>query len=204
MNLSDSISLCAEVLLPTTSTYSSASSTVITAHSPGMARLPPALMKSLQATDHCTPKSESAETHAFSMRTDPRFSNLAFSAVLCTLLNRDIKGITGKFSLTSSSNLSDALTPRWADVFYNHNTLLRSDWRNFLLVQIEPRGYQTIKLLHGVYTYFILYPYFSYFDGFVCQQKHQHDISRIRWRMELKVYSFQIFNSLSYLITNIL
>ena len=30
----------------------------------------------------------------------------------------------------------------------------------------------------------------SNFDGFVCQQKHQHDISRIRWGVELKISSF--------------
>ena len=107
---SDSISLFTGVLLPTTSTQSSASSAVIAAHSPGMGRLPPALIKSLQTKDDCTPKS--ATTHAFSIRTDSRFSNLDFSALLCTLLNLDIKGITGKFSLASSSNLNDGLTLR--------------------------------------------------------------------------------------------
>ena len=125
VNPSDSISRCTGLLLPTTSTYSSASSAMIVAHSPGMGRLSPALIKSLQTTDHCTPKS--AATHAFSIRIDSRFSNLAFSALLCTLLNRDIKGITGKFSISSSSNMSDALTLIWAEVFYNHNTLLPSD-----------------------------------------------------------------------------
>ena len=44
------------------------------------------------------------------------------------LLNQDITRITDKFSLASSSNLSDGLTLRWADIFYNHNTLLRFDW----------------------------------------------------------------------------
>ena len=44
----------------------------------------------------------------------------------------------------------------------------------------------------------------SNFDEFVCQQKHQHDISRIRWGMELKVSSIWFFNSLSCLNTNIL
>ena len=42
----------------------------------------------------------------------------------------------------------------------------------------------------------------SNFDEVVCQQKHQHDISRIRWGMELKISSFQTFNSLSCLNTN--
>ena len=74
-------------------------------------------------------------------------------------LNRDTTGITREFSLASSSNLSDGLTLRWADNFYNHNTLLRFDWWNFLLVQIEARGYQTIKLLHCVFTYFMFYLY---------------------------------------------
>ena len=145
------------VLLPTTSTYSSASSTVIVAHSPGMGRLSPSLIKSLQTKDDWTPKS--AATHAISIRIDSRFSNLVFSALLCTLLNRDIKGITGKFSISSSSNMSDELTLRWADNFYNYNTLFCIDWQNFLLVQIEARGYQTIKLLNCVFTYFIFYPY---------------------------------------------
>ena len=122
---SDSVSRCTGVLLPTTSLYSSASSAVIVAHFPGMGRLSPALIKSLQTTDHRTPKL--AATHAFSIRIDSSFSNLAFSALLCTLLNRDIKGITGKFSISSSSNLSDALTLGGADVFYNYNTLLPSD-----------------------------------------------------------------------------
>ena len=45
---------------------------------------------------------------------------------------------------------------------------------------------------------------FSYFDEFVCRQNHQHDVSRIRWGMELKISSFQILNSLSCLNTNIL
>ena len=53
-------------------------------------------------------------------------------------------------------------------------------------------------------TYFTPHFLFSYFDGFVCQKKHQHDISRTRWGMELKISSFEIFNSLSCLITNIL
>ena len=44
------------------------------------------------------------------IRIDSRFSNLAFSTLLCTLLNRDIRGITGKFSISSSINMSDALT----------------------------------------------------------------------------------------------
>ena len=79
VNPSDSISFCIGLLLPTTSTYSSASSAVIAAHSPGMGRLPPALIKSLQTTDDCTPKS--AATHAVSIRTDSGFSNLDFPSL---------------------------------------------------------------------------------------------------------------------------
>ena len=75
------------------------------------------------------------------------------------LLKRDIMGLSGKFPLASSSNLSDGLTLRWTDIFYNHNTLLCFDWQNFLLVQNEASGYQTIKLIHCVSTYFIFYPY---------------------------------------------
>ena len=80
VNLSESTPPFTGVLLPTTSTYSSASSTVIAAHSPGMGRLPPALIKSLQTTDDCTPKS--AATHAVSKRTDSSFSNLEISSYL--------------------------------------------------------------------------------------------------------------------------
>ena len=120
------------------------------------------------------------------------------------LLKRDITVLSGEFSLASSSNLSDGLTLRWADNFYNHNTLPCFDWWISLLIQIEARGYQTIKLLRGVFTYFILYLNLSHFDEFGCQQRHQHDFSRIRWGMELKNSSFQIFNSLSCLVTNIL
>ena len=53
----------------------------IAALSPGMGRLSPSLIKSLQTTDDCTPKS--AATHAVSIRTDSGFSNLAFSSLLC-------------------------------------------------------------------------------------------------------------------------
>ena len=45
---------------------------------------------------------------------------------------------------------------------------------------------------------------FSNFDEFVCQQKHHHDLSRMRWERELKISSFQIFKSLSGLNTYIL
>ena len=81
VNPSDPISLCTGVLLPIMSTYSTASSTVIAAHSPGMGRLSPSLIKSLPTTDNWTPKS--AATHAVSIRTDSGFSNLAFSSILC-------------------------------------------------------------------------------------------------------------------------
>ena len=126
-----------------------------------------------------------------------------FSLTSLQLLKRDITGLSGKFSFASCSNLSDGLTLRWADIFYNHNILLCIDWQNFLLVQIETRGYQTINY-HIVYIHtFSLTLILSNFDEFVCQQKHQHDISRIRWGVELKISSFQIFKSLSCLKTNI-
>ena len=73
------------------------------------------------------------------------------------LLNRDITGITAEFPLASSSKLSEGLILRWADIFYNHNTLLSFDWWKFVLVQIVARGHQTIKLLIGRFTYFISY-----------------------------------------------
>ena len=150
VNPSDSISLCTGVLLPTTSTYSFASSTVTVTHSPGVGRVPTALIKSRQATDECT--SKSAATHAVSIRTDSGFSNLAPSALLriiqprpfrttLQLLNRDITGLTRIFSLASSSNLSNELTLRWADIFYNHNTLLTLTDKNFFSFKIEARGY---------------------------------------------------------------
>ena len=44
----------------------------------------------------------------------------------------------------------------------------------------------------------------SDFDEFVFQQKRQQDIWRIRWGMELKISSFNFFNYLSCLITDIL
>ena len=44
-----------------------------------MGRLSPSLIKSLQTTDDCTPKS--AATHAVSIRTDSGFSKLAFSSL---------------------------------------------------------------------------------------------------------------------------
>ena len=47
------------------------------------------------------------------------------------LLDREIKGIRGNFSLTSSSNMNDGLTLNWADVLNNHSTLLRIDWQDF-------------------------------------------------------------------------
>ena len=54
--------------------------------------------------------------------------------------------------------------------------------------------------LHSLYLNRI----FSNFDEFVCQQKHQHDISGIRWGMELKISSFEFFNSFCCLNTSIL
>ena len=89
VNPSDSTSLYTGVLLPTTSTYSSASSTVIVAHSPGMGRLPPVLIKSLQTTDHCTHKS--AATHAFSIPTDSRFSLLDLPSFLSNFSNGTLR-----------------------------------------------------------------------------------------------------------------
>ena len=80
LNPSDSISLCTGVLLPTTFTYSSTSPTVIVTHSPGMGRLPSALIKSLQTTNGCTPKMAAA--HALSTPTDSGFSKLASSSLL--------------------------------------------------------------------------------------------------------------------------
>ena len=109
VNPSDSISLCTGVLLPIRSTYSSASSTVIAAHSPGMERLSPSLMKSLPTTDDWTPKS--AATHAVSIRTDsgsPTSPFLHFSATS----QPEHHGNYGQFSLASSSNLIDELTLR--------------------------------------------------------------------------------------------
>ena len=76
--------------------YSSASSTVIAAPYPGMGRLPAALIKSLQKTDDCTPKS--AATHAVSRQTDSLLSNFS--------------EIKGRFSLACSSKLNDGHTLR--------------------------------------------------------------------------------------------
>ena len=97
VNPSDSISFCTGVLLPITSTYSSGSSTVIAAHSPGMGRLSPSLIKSLPTTDDWTPKS--AATHAVSIRTDSGFSNLVFSSLLCnfsTGTSREVREILAR------------------------------------------------------------------------------------------------------------
>ena len=53
---------------------------MIAAYSPGVGRLSPSLIKSLQTTDDCTPKS--AATHAVSRLTKSGFSKLAFSLLL--------------------------------------------------------------------------------------------------------------------------
>ena len=124
VNPSDSISRCTGVLLPTTSTYSSSSSAVIVAYSPGMGRLSPSLIKSLQRTNDCTPKS--AATHAVSMWTNSGFSKLTSSSLLSNFSSGTSRFLVEN-SLTSSRNLSDGLTLRRADVFYNHNTLLCID-----------------------------------------------------------------------------
>ena len=97
VKLSESTPSFTGVLLPTTSTYSSASSAVIVAHSPGMGRLSPSLIKSLQTTDDWTPKP--AATHAVSIRTDSGFSNLAFSSLLCnfsTGTSRELREILAR------------------------------------------------------------------------------------------------------------
>ena len=94
VNPSDSICLFTGLLLPTISTYSSASSTVIVAHSPDTGHSPPALLKSLQTTDNCTPKSATA--HAVSIRTDSGFSNLAFSSLVCNFSTGTSRGLRQK------------------------------------------------------------------------------------------------------------
>ena len=80
VNISEYAPPCTGVLLPITSTYSCASSTMIAAHSPGMGRLPPALLNYLQRTDNRTPKS--AATNPVLRLTDSGFSNLHFSSIL--------------------------------------------------------------------------------------------------------------------------
>ena len=188
MNPSDSISLCTGLLLPTTSKYSSASSTVIVAHFPGMGRLPRALIKSLQTTDHCTPKS--AATHAFSIRTDSRFSNLEFPSLLSIFSSG-----TWRVLLESSRSPAPATwvthSP-WDEPTSSTTTTLSSVLTDkiFFLFKLK---HVAIRLsnYHMVYIHTLsLTLILSNFDEFVCQQKHQHDISRIRWGAELKISSF--------------
>ena len=127
-----------------------------------------------------------------------------FSLTSIQLLKRDITGLSGKFSLTSSSNLSDGLTLRWADIFYNHNTLLCIDWQNFLLVQIETRGYQIIKLPHGVYTYFISNPYIVQFWWICLPAKASAWHFKDTLRSGTQNFLISFFTSLSCLNINIL
>ena len=103
------------------------------------------------------------------------------------LLNGDIKGLRGKLSPASCSNLNDGFTLRWSDILYNHNTLFRIDRRTYFSVQLKSLAIRlSICYMVGL---LILSPTlnFSYFDDFVCQQKHKHDISPIRWGKELNL-----------------
>ena len=202
VNPSDSISLCIGVLLPTTSTFSSASAALIVAHSPGMGRLPPALIKSLLTTDGCTPKS--ATTHVVLIQTDSGFSNLSFSALLCNLSTGTSRGLR---DVSHSPAPATWLTSSPCDEAKSSTTTTLSS-------VLRDKVFFSFKMKHVAIrqaSYYMVYLHklsltlnFSNCDEFVCQQKQERDFSRIPWGMEIKVSSIKIFNSLSCLNTNII
>ena len=162
----------------------------------------PALIKSLQKTDDCTPKL--AATHAVSRLTDSGFSNLASSSHLSNFSSG-----TSRFLVENSrspapatwvtNSPSDEPTP-------STTTTLSSVLTDKILFSFKLKP---VAIRLSNYYMFYLQTLtstrkLSNFDGFVWQQKHQNDISRIRWGMEIKISSFQIFNSLSCLSTTIL
>ena len=142
------------MLLPITSTYSSASSTVIAAHSPGMGRLSPSLIKSLPTTDDWTPKS--AATHAVSIRTDSGFSNLAFSSLLCnfsTGTSRELRAILARQLQqpewrTHSEMSPRLLQPQHSPLYWLTKFSSCSNWSTWL------SDYQVIKLC--IYILYLL------------------------------------------------
>ena len=91
VNLSDSTTQCTGVLLPTTCTYSSASSVVAPVLCVGMRSSSPALLKSLQGTDHCTIKS--AATHTVLFWTDSGFTTFASSSLFFNFWRGTSRGL---------------------------------------------------------------------------------------------------------------
>ena len=117
-------------------------------------------------------------------------------------LNRDITGITG--NSRSPAPATWMTNSPWDEPTSSTTTTLSfvlTDKIFFLFklkhVAIRLSSYQIVYLHTLSFT-----PKLSNFDEFVCQIKHQHDISRISWGVELKISSFQIFTSLSCLNTN--
>ena len=166
-----------------------------------MGRLPPALIKSLQTTDDCTPKS--VATHAVSRLTNSGFSNLASLSLLSNFSSgTSLRLLENSHSLAQATWVTDS---DWDEPTSSTTTLssVLTDkiFFSFKLkhVAIRLSNYYMLYLHAGSFTGEL-----SNFDDFVCQQKYQLDISRIRWGIELKISSIQIFTSLSCLNTNIL
>ena len=147
---------------------------------------------------------QSAATHPVSIWTKSGFSELTYSSLLSNFSSG-----TSRF-LVENSRLPAPATwvtnSPWDEPTSSTTTTL-----SFVL---SDKIFFLYKLKHvaiRLSSHYIVYlhtlsctPILSNFDGFVCQQKHQHDISRIRWGTELKISSFQIFIALSCSTTNIL
>ena len=92
VKLSESTPSFTGVLLPTTSTCSSTSSAVIVAHSPGMGRLSPSLIKSLHRKTTGHPNQQQRMQFQYGLTPD---SPTSLFFISLQFLNRDITGITG-------------------------------------------------------------------------------------------------------------
>ena len=163
----------------------------------------PSLDKISAKTDLCTPKS--AATHAFSIRTDSRFSNRDFPFFLSNFSSG-----TSRVILESSHSPAPAAwvtDSPWDEPTSSTTTIISSVLTdkiffsfNLKHVAIRLSSYYT-AYLHTLYYTLIFYILTNFIKN---QQNHQHNISRIRWGMELKTSSFQLFHSLSCSDTSIL
>ena len=106
---SNSTPQCTEVLLSTTSIYSSTSAILVASLSLALGRSSPCLIASPQGREDIT--TMSAATHTNSFRIDSGFATLAFSSLL-QIHKEDFKGTKENVSLTNFSTKNDELTLR--------------------------------------------------------------------------------------------
>ena len=189
VNSSDSSPQCNMVLVPTISNYSTASASTTAALS----------LKAWEKIPHPCLRLHNWETAQLIQQWRKQFhsgmipehqSHLYINSL--QILNGDIKGIWGNFSLATSSTMNDGLTLRWADILHNHNTLLCINIRFFDQIRSTCQsGYQAI--IWWIYIIFSIILIVLTFEWFVGQDWREHDTSRTHEATKLKKSSILSF-----------